>query len=125
MEATIRMRGPSTKVRKNTVDIYVANTLPQGDTIGAPVWSYPPIPTYAHVRCTAQALGLKEVVDEQERVTQVVEWLLMFSINQPVSPRDMVLYKDTADGLHTIFIETSKDNAGRGGQFTWMGQEKV
>lgn len=119
------MRGPSTRVRINRVDIYAANQSPQADSAGGPVWTYPSTPTYPAVRCTAQAVALREGTDAQERVTQFVEWLLMFNTNQLVSPRDMIIYTDSADGTHTIFIETEKDNAGRGSAFTVRGLEKV
>ncbi len=119
------MRGPSARVLINRVDIYNANPSPQQDSNGGPIWIYPPIPTYSQVHCTAQAIGLHEDEDAQERVTQFVEWLLMFRANQAVNARDKVLYRDRAAITHSIIIETNKDNASRGGAFTIRGLEKV
>jgi hypothetical protein len=119
------MRGPSARVRDNFVDIYQANQLPQADTNSGPLWTYPPIPTFRRVSCTAQAIGLRMDVDDQERVIQFTEWLFMFNILILVSAKDMIIFKDSADGVHTVFVETEKDNAGRGGAFTIRGLEKI
>lgn len=88
------------------------------------MWTYSSAPAFRGVACTGQAVGLREVVDAQERVTQVVEWLLMFNSPQQVSVRDKLIYTDQV-GSHTIFVETMKDNAGRAGAFTVTGQERV
>jgi hypothetical protein len=119
------MRGPSARVTINRVDIYNALKSPQADSNGGPVWTYPSVPTFTQVHCTVQAVGLSEGVDAQERVTQFVEWLLMFNANQPVKARDQIIYRDKAGVTHTIFVETLKDNASRGGAFTVRGLEKV
>jgi hypothetical protein len=112
------MRSPSIRVRKNSVDIYNALPSPQADGVGGPVWTYPPTPSCRGVRCTAQAGSIAEVVDDQDRVTRVIEWKMMFASQQVIKPRDKIIYVDAGCVTHTIYVEIQRDEAGRGGAFT-------
>jgi hypothetical protein len=119
------MRGPSARVRRNAVDIYQALDTPVAGSSGGPVYFYAATPNFPGVRCTAQAIGLREGVDEQNRVTVFVDWLLMFSRDQQVDARDMIIFVDQYNVSHTMFVETERDNASRGGAFTVRALEKV
>ncbi len=112
-------------MRRNICNIFQANNAPVTGASGGPAYVYPSVPTYADVRCTAQAMGLREVVDEQARVTVFVEWLFMFAEDIQVSPRDMIMFTDQAGVTHQIFVETQRDNAGRNAAYTIRGAEKV
>ena len=117
------MRSPSSRVLVNTIDIYVAN--PGRDTDGGVQFPFPSIPTYSSVPCTAQPQDFGEVIDDQGRITQLVEWKIMLGTNIVVNPRDMLVFRDQADGMHTMYVEASRDEAGRGAAFTIRAVERT
>jgi len=88
-------------------------------------FTYPTAPTYPQVPCTAQAQGFAEVVDDQQRITQIVEWKILLGTAIVVSPRDKLVFIDQADGIHTMFVEASRDEAGRGSAFTIRAVERT
>jgi hypothetical protein len=119
------MRSPSAKVCTNRCDIYVAANPTTADIAGGMVFAYPSAPTARQVPCTIQATMIREVVDEQDRITQVLEYKVMFAGFQNVSPRDKLLYQDPAGTTHTLFVEVQRDEAGRGAAFTVRATEKI
>jgi hypothetical protein len=67
-----------------------------------------------------------ETVDEQQRITQLQEWRLMFGFPFPaVKARDKIIYVDFSGVTHTIFVEAARDNAGRGAALTVMCTERI
>ncbi len=116
------MRGPSARVLENQIDIY-AETIGR-DVDGGVVYSYPSAPTYGGVAASVQPKAT-EIVDEQDRVTRIVTYLII--IGQPLilSSRSKILWTDSAGVLHTIIYEADRDNAGRGAAFTYYGVERL
>jgi hypothetical protein len=112
-------------VLANTVDIYAALDGPPSDGIGGPVWPYPPTPTYSRVACTAQPVEYEELVDAQERVTQLVHWRLIFASQQAIDPKDKFIFVDSSGVTHTLFVNAQRDNASRGAAFTVKAVERI
>lgn len=114
------MRSPSAKVLDNTCDIYQSSAGRDAD--GGVQFPYPTLPTYAQVPCTAQAQGFSEIED-QGRITQIVEWKIMFGSFIGLSSRDKIVWT-AADGPHIAFVEADRDDVGRGAAFVVRATER-
>lgn len=117
------MRNPSARVLINRVDVYPGTLVV--DAAGGSSWAYPSTPTYSQKPCTAQAVGIREVVDDQDRITQLVEWKIMFGSFVSVDVRDRLNFEQPAGVSHEAFVEVSRDEAGRGAAFTVRATERI
>ena len=116
------MRSPSSRVLKQRIDIYVSS--PGRDVDGGVQFNYPTTPTYPQVRATTQAQTYDEI-DDQGRITMVVEWKILLGEFVVVSPRDMIKFNDPQGIQHTVFVEANRDNAGRGSTLGIRAIEKI
>ena len=116
------MRSPSAKVLINTCNIYNSNST-RGPS-GGIQFPYPTIPTYANQACTIQGKA-REVVDDQNRITQLTEFLIIFPVFVVVDPRDKITFFDANNVLRTVFVESIEDMAGRGAAFKAYCQERL
>ncbi len=115
------MQSPSSQVLINSVDIYSASVGRDQDGGYQPTYSL----AYSSVPCTAQQKGIAEISD-QDRITEVQLWRIMFGFPFPVvKARDKVVYVDFSGTTHTLFVDSSQDNAGRGAAFTIQCTERV
>jgi hypothetical protein len=64
-------------------------------------------------------------VEDQGRITQRVGWLLIFGSYLGLSPKDKILLMDAGGVLHTMFVEASRDNAGRDAAYSVRAEERV
>lgn len=116
------MRKPSSRVLKNTVDLYSGTLTP--DTEGGPGWSYPTIPMTANVRCSVQPMETTEVIDEQGRLTQVRDYEIMFASDPGLKPRDKIIWRDVTPN-RTLFYQAVDDQAGREAAFVAKATERL
>ncbi len=124
MEAVVRdVRGPSSRVLINRVDIYQATEA--NDDAGGVQFIYPGSPTFGQVPCTIQAGAIEEVIDEQERITQLLHYKIMFSMAISVTPRDKLVYQDPAGVTRELFVEVQRDEAGRQAAYTVRAVERI
>jgi len=118
------MRSPSTRILANTADIYRA-TIGQ-DNRGGWTATYAQVPSALAVPCSVQAGSIMEVMDEEQgKITQYIEYWIMFGSIQAVKARDKLIWQDRAGIDHVIFVQSQLDNAGRGSAFTVRGLEKI
>lgn len=115
------MRSPSARVLNQTCAIYRA-TRGQ-DTSGGASYSYGSSAS-ASLACSAQPHEFEEVY-ENDRVTQVRHWRLMFTVDPGLLSRDKVVWTDRAGVTHTGFVQASRDEAGRGAAWTARVIEKL
>ncbi len=121
------MRSPSARCLINSIDIYVAT---EGrDLNGGPLEVYPATPTYKGIPCTVQVIAYTEQpasdADGQDRITQLLEYRIMFGQNYTITARDKIVYVDGAGVSHTLFAQAQRDEAGRGGAFTIRADERL
>jgi hypothetical protein len=122
------MRSPSGRVLRDTIDIYYATGIgfaglgQAQNTISAdggysPV--YPSTPSLPSLACSVQYKKTSEsVLDELDRVTEIRTYSILCRQDPLVDPRDMIIYVDNTGNSHTLFVEASQDEAGRGS--CWM-----
>ncbi len=124
MEVVVRdVRGPSSRVLVNRVDIYVAS--PGRDADGGVQFPYPSTPTMRQVACTVQPGMTVEIEGEQQRITKLTEYKIMFASPQNLSPRDKIVWVDASGATRDLFVEADRDEAGRGAAFTVHATERV
>ena len=120
------MRGPSSRVTINRVNIFQNISGP--DTDAGLTVTYPSSPTFANVPCTVQFIDVREIVDTNEagqaRLTQENMYAIMFDDPPQVSPRDLVVWVDNSRVTRNLYIEASMDEAGRGAAFTFKAVER-
>jgi hypothetical protein len=119
------MRKPSGRVLRDTVNIYysggvgfagLANTpnLITADGGYSPLYNM--TPSVANFPCSVQYTEASEgVMDELNRLTEIRRYSILCGTDPEVDPRDMILYVDNSGNPHTLFVEASNDQAGRGG----------
>ena len=115
------MRQPSSRIIRQSCQVYPA-TRGQ-DTTGGVQYTYP-IAASMGLRCSAQPHEYEEIY-ENDRITQVRHWRLMFTSDPGVKPRDMLVWTDHASLTHTGYVQTSRDEAGRGLAYTVRAIEKL
>ena len=76
------------------------------------------------LNCSAQPHEYEETY-ENDRITQSRAWILMFTDDPIVRPRDKVVWTDSASISHTGFVQTSRDEAGRGMAYSVRVMEKL
>ena len=118
------MRKPSGRILKDTIDIYYSDTAgftnlmdlqnQTGNDGGyKPVFN--PVPDIQGLPCTVQFSQESEgTLDELNRVTEVRRYAILCGTDPQVDPRDMIVYVDDSGNQHTLFVEASNDQAGRG-----------
>ncbi len=116
------MRSPSARVLDNRIDIYV-ETFGR-DVDGGTQYAYPAAPTYSQVPSTVQP-SATEIIDDQNRVTRIVTYLIILGVPLALTTRSKILWKDRLGVTHTIIYEADRDNAGRGAAFTFYGVERI
>ena len=116
------MLSPSSMVLINRCDIYPAVT--GRDVDGGTTYTYP-TRTGASVPCSIQAQGVLEIIDDQQRITQLGEYKIMFANQQAVKPRDKIVYVDPLGVMRELFVEAQRDEAGRGAAFTVRATERI
>lgn len=70
-------------------------------------------------------MGFEQIVDDQDRVTQVYEWKIMFASFLGLTPRDQIAFVDGGGVVHTVLFEAIRDNANRGAAFTIKAIERL
>ena len=116
------MRRPSARILADSIDVYRATWVQDRSGRSSP--SYGSTPTYAGVPCTAQPGGYVEVSDQGVLTTQK-EWRFILGESVAVSPRDRITFTDMRGVSHTVYVEASRDEAGRGMAFSIKGLEKT
>lgn len=102
-------------------DIYGAT--PAQDADGGVEFVYPPAPTLAAQRCSAQPVETREVYD-QDRLIRETTWKLMFAAATGVKNRDMLVITDPAGVRHTAIVHIEQDQAGRGSAYVVYAIER-
>ena len=115
------MLSPSGQVLENAIDIYRA-ILGQ-DSAGGP--QYPDFPSQIAVPCSIQPREVDEIVDEQNRVTQVQYYHVFFSDDPGVRARDMMQYTDARGNTRILFARATRDEGGRGAIFVVRAIERI
>lgn len=87
------------------------------DVDGGPQYTYPSV-TRANVPASCQAGEVAELIDEQGRVTRMLEYKVVFAFNPGVTARDQITFTDSAGQSHILFAQATRDEAGRGS--TWI-----
>lgn len=108
------MRSPSSRILNQSCSVYPA-TRGQ-DTTGGVQFTYAVTPSQS-LMCSSQPHEYEEVYDN-DRLTQLRHWRLMFNADPGVRPRDKMAWTDKAGVTHTGFVLTSRDEAGRGAAYT-------
>ena len=120
------MRSPSARVLINTVNIFVAP--PGRDNDGGAQFPYPPTPTYANISCSVQPIDFDEIIDDQNRLTQIYGYKIIFSADPPptgLTPRDLIVWVDSLNITHNLFFAAQRDNAGRNSAYTIRAVERI
>jgi len=118
------MRSPSGRVLRDTINIYYAGGVGFAGLANAPNYTtadggysptYSPSPNVVNFPCSVQYRDQSEgVVDELNRVTEIRTYSILCGSDPQVDPRDMIVYVDNSGNPHTLFVEASNDQAGRG-----------
>lgn len=118
------MRKPSARIITDTVDIYYAigraaqnsvNTSNQTGSDGAYQPTYESLPDVADFPCSVQYSEKPERdAGELDRITEIRRYSVLCKTDPLVSPNDMILYVDHSGNQHTLYVEASNDQAGRG-----------
>jgi hypothetical protein len=120
------MRGPTSRVTINTVNIYANISGP--DTDAGLAATYPAIPTFANVACTVQFTSVREITEVSEggqaRLTQENLYEIMFDDPPTASPRDKIVWVDKLGVTRNLYVEASMDEAGRGAAYTFKAVER-
>lgn len=119
------MRSPSGRVLRDTIDIYYAGGAKFAGLANAPNLTtqdggYSPgfntTPNISGFPCSVQYRNQSEgTTEELNRVTEVREYSILCGSDPQVDPRDQILYVDNSGNPHTLYVEASNDQAGRGG----------
>ena len=117
------MRSPSSKILPNTVDIYTNYSGTNSE--GGIQFTYQLTPNYPQVPCSIQFLGSEEVVDDQNRLTQLNTYRFIFGRPTSIFPRDQLNWIDAFRVTHIAYAEASTDEAYRGSTFTIMAVERI
>lgn len=117
------MRSPSARIIVNQVTVYTGALTQDADA--APQWSYAGPPKLEDVSCSIQVGSYEEVFDQQERLCRVNSYTLFFTFNPGIVPRDLIVWVDTANITHTLFVQQARDEAGRGTAFTVKAIERI
>lgn len=117
------MRKPSGRLLINRVDVYVATTAQGADGSYQP--TYPSTPTYSSVPCTVQSPSININTDEFQRVTETKDYKVMFATDLGLNPRDKIVWIDSSGVSHSLFVDASKDYAGRGAAFGVHASETI
>jgi hypothetical protein len=116
------MRSPSSRVLINTCQIYLSNST-RGAS-GGIQFPFSSLPTYANVPCTIQGRAT-EVVDDQNRITQLTGFVFIFANFIAINPRDKITFIDANGNLRTTYVESIEDMAGRGAAFKLFAVERL
>lgn len=118
------MRKPSGRIMRDTIDIYYAggvgyaNLANSPNTTGADGGYSPAFgatPDTQGFPCTVQFQQESEgIIDELNRVTEIRRYAILCGSDPEVDPRDMIIFKDNSGNQHTLYVEASNDQAGRG-----------
>lgn len=115
------MRRPSSRVIRQACLVYPATQ--SQDTSGGLQFTYPDNASRM-LECSAQPHEYEEIY-ENDRLTQYRSWVLMFEYDPILRPRDKVTWTDSASIFHTGFVQTSRDEAGRGMAYSVRVTEKI
>lgn len=115
------MLSPSSQVLENECDIYTA--LSSQDKDGGP--QYQATPTALGIPCSIQPKEVDEIIDDQNRITQVQYYHVFFAEDPGVRPRDKLLYSDSRGLTRTLFCRATRDEGGRGAAFVVRAIEKI
>ena len=115
------MRNPSSRILKQSVNIYAA--IKGQDRAGGPSYSYPVLTQYA-VPCTCQPTGFSEI-EENGRLTVMRQWRLMFGRDTAAGLRDKIIFTDPAGVSHTLYVQATRDEAGRGMAYSVTATERI
>ena len=117
------MRSPSSRVLSDVVDWYAGTTTQDAD--GAVQFSYPAIPTRKAIPCSAQAGDVEEVLDDQDRLTQMRTWKLFVANPTGAKARDKFTIIDGRGIAHTLLARVERDEGGRGSTFVVHCVERI
>ncbi len=117
------MRSPSARVLENRVDTFVGvNARDIDGGFGSVI---PLVPTGLAVPSSVQYIGTEEVVDGQNRLTNVNVYMIMFGAPTGLSPRDLVRWVDGARTRILYVQGVPPSEAGRQGAYTIRAIEKI
>lgn len=115
------MRKPSARVLANRIDLYRA--IPGVSGTGYRP-TYPDTPDVSSIPCSVQPTQL--VAGEEggpQRVNVINAYRVITSRDWNMGVRDKLVWTDTLGVSRTLFVETTKDNAGRGAAFSVVAVE--
>ncbi len=117
------MRSPSARVLENRVDYFLGvNARDIDGGFGSVI---PLVPTGISVPSSVQYIGTEEVIDAQNRLTNVNVYMIMFGQPTGLSPRDLIRWVDGAK-TRILYVQGSPPSeAGRQGAFTVRAIEKT
>jgi hypothetical protein len=115
------MRSPSARVLIQSCSVYPA--IATTDATGGIQFTYPSSASGA-IPCTAQPREYEEAY-ENERVTLVRVWWLMFATDPGIRPRDKLTWDEPGGLSHTGFTRASRPEANRGAAWSVTVVEKL
>ena len=117
------MRKPSSRITRDTIDIYYAGGIKyagiaNGPNLVGPDGGYAPsfntTPNVSDFQCSVQYQKASEATDELSRTTELRTYSIICGTDPEVGPRDLIIYVDNTGVLHNLYVEASNDQAGRG-----------
>lgn len=115
------MRRPSARVLHNRVDLYRAIPGVSGTGYKPTYASYPDV---VLIPCSVQPVEL--MAGEEggpQRVNVISGYRLIFDRDWGMSVRDKLVWTDSLGTTRNLFVETTKDNAGRNAAFSVVAVE--
>jgi Tfp pilus assembly protein PilV len=112
---------PSGQILANLADLFRA--LPAKDAASAP--QYQERAYKQNVPCSIQPTDVELLIDDQNRITELQRYDVIFSQNPGLRPNDMIHYVDVLGMTRTIFVRATKDEGGRGVCFTIKAIERL
>ena len=117
------MRSPSSRILNSRVDLYLGQST---QTDGGFKQVYPASPTTSQVPCAISLQG-SETVFDQDRLTIVNTYRLLFAGPTGLSARDQVIWVDPIAGItHTLFVlGVPPSGANRQASYALMAEERL
>lgn len=115
------MRKPSARVLANRVDLYRAVAGISGTGYKPTYSAYPDV---VSIPCSVQPVALTAGEEGGPRRVNVISaYRLIFDRDWDMDVRDKLAWTDSLGVTRTLFVETTKDNAGRNAAFSIVAVE--
>lgn len=110
-------------IMDNTIDIYPA--IAGQDIDGGMAYTYSNTPAQIGVPCSCQPRDVEQVIDEQNRITELLNYHVFFNFNPGIKPRDKLQFVDGFNVTHLLFVGATRDEGGAGAYFVVRAVERL